>query len=460
MNLYDIYYKLPLDYQNILISLYGYYWRNHRFGGVFYQEYKAALAREFYSFDEWNNYSTNELRRLLLHAFDTVPFYKEKYKKKGITRNFLSTISLDQICELPYLEKEELRKFGKTTLLSTNKEKGIFNYSSGSTGTPTAVYFSKRFHQKWFAICEARIRNWAGVSKDNPRGMIGGRRIIPDSILKPPYYRYNSAEKQTYFSAYHLTPKTVHNYVEGMYKNHVEYMTGYAMSNFILADFIEINNLEVPKLKAVLTSSEKLTPEMRKTIERVYDCKTYDGYSGSEACGLISETCKGDLLVSPDVGIMEFIKDDGSYAHNGEEGEIVSTGFLNYDQPLIRYRIGDRARLSLDQKLSTNHSMVKIEEILGRVEDVVVGRDGRAMVRFHSLYLDIKGLISAQIIQHDYERFSFNLVCDSSFSKKLAETILKKRLESQLGNIEIQFNYLKNLPIEKNGKIKAVISNL
>ena len=37
---------------------------------------------------------------------------------------------------------------------------------------------------------------------------------------------------------------------------------------------------------------------------------------------------------------------------------------------------------------------------------------------------------------------------------------LKKRLESQLGKIEIQFNYLKNLPIEKNGKIKAVISNL
>ena len=88
---------------------------------------------------------------------------------------------------------------------------------------------------------------------------------------------------------------------------------------------------------------------MRKIIERVYDCKVFDGYSGSEACGLISETQQGELLVSPDAGIMEFIKDDGSYAKNGEVGEIISTGFLNYDQPLIRYKIGDMALLSQNQ---------------------------------------------------------------------------------------------------------------
>ena len=86
------------------------------------------------------------------------------------------------------------------------------------------------------------------------------------------------------------------------------------MSNFFLADFIEKNNLKAPKMKAVITSSEKLTTEMRKVIERVYDCKAFDSYSGSEFCGLISESQEGELLVSPDVGIMELIKDDGSYA--------------------------------------------------------------------------------------------------------------------------------------------------
>jgi phenylacetate-CoA ligase len=292
------------------------------------------------------------------------------------------------------------------------------------------------------------------------RGMIGGRRILPESELKPPYYRYNIFEKQTYFSAYHLTPETAADFLEGMKKHNVEYMTGYAMSNFFLADFIDNSNLTAPKMKAVITSSEKLTAEMRKVIERVYDCKTFDGYSGSEFCGLISETQEGELLVSPDVGIMEFVKDDGSYARNGEIGEIVSTGFLNYDQPLIRYRIGDLALLSGNQIPKSKHCMTKIDEIIGRIEDIIIAKDGRKIVRFHSLFLDIVGLIAAQIEQHDYEHISFNLVSDESFTKMTSEKIIKTRLESQLGKVEVEFNYLRELPVEKSGKIKAVISHI
>ena len=355
---------------------------------------------------------------------------------------------------------DQLRKFGKTTILSTKKGNGTFFYSSGSTGTPTALYFGKAFHQKWSGIFEARIRNWAGVNKSMARGMIGGRRILPESELKPPYYRYNIFEKQTYFSAYHLTPETAADFLEGMKKHNVEYMTGYAMSNFFLADFIENSNLIAPKMKAVITSSEKLTAEMRKVIERVYDCKTFDGYSGSEFCGLISETQEGELLVSPDVGIMEFVKDDGSYARNGEVGEIVSTGFLNYDQPLIRYKIGDMALLSGNQIPKSKHCMTKIDEIIGRIEDIIIAKDGRKIVRFHSLFLDIVGLIAAQIEQHDYEHISFNLVSDESFTKMTSEKIIKTRLESQLGKVEVEFNYLRELPVEKSSKIKAVISHI
>lgn len=458
MNYYKLYYKLPIILQNTCISLYGLYWKNHRFGGVFKNSYEEALERECYSYKQWEEYQTEELRKLLIHAYDTVPFYEKKYANAGITRKLLASITLDELKAIPYLTKDELRKYGNTTLLSSKRGKGIFLYSSGSTGTPTALYFGKPFHQRWFGICEARIRNWAGVDKTMARGMIGGRRILPESELKPPYYRYNIFEKQTYLSAYHLTPSTVANYVEGMKKHEVMYMTGYAMSNFFLADFIEKNNLSVPKMRAVLTSSEKLTKEMRKVIERVYDCKVFDGYSGSEACGLISETQQGELLVSPDVGIMEFIKDDGSYAHNGEVGEIISTGFLNYDQPLIRYKIGDRALLSQNQTTKSNLCMTKVDEIIGRVEDTIVAKDGRKMVRFHSIYLEVDGLVTAQIVQHDFEYISFNLVVDESYNKAASEKIIKTRLESQLGEVEIAFNYLNALPTEKNGKVKAVIS--
>ena len=105
--------------------------------------------------------------------------------------------------------------------------------------------------------------------------MIGGRRILPDAQPSPPYYRYNFIEKQVYFSAYHLTPLAVKNYVEGIKKYSVEYMVGYAFSNYLLAKLIVEQGIQVPELKAVLTSSEKLTKEMRDTFRKAYNCKAF-----------------------------------------------------------------------------------------------------------------------------------------------------------------------------------------
>jgi phenylacetate-CoA ligase len=217
-------------------------------------------------------------------------------------------------------------------------------------------------HQKWSGAFECRIRNWANLSIKDGRGMIGGRRVVTQSDSNGPFYRYNYFEDQIYFSAYHISSNTTQDYVNAIEKYKPSYMTGYAMSNHILARFIEQNNLKVSPLKAVITSSEKLTMEMRDTFARVYGCKTYDSYSGVEACSLISECEFGKLHVSPDVGYIEFIKEDGSYANLGEYGEMVCTGFLNYDQPLIRYRIGDVAKIrGIDSDL---HKSINIPTVI------------------------------------------------------------------------------------------------
>ncbi|MGV6846541.1 MAG: hypothetical protein ACWA42_10490, partial [Lutibacter sp.] len=77
---------------------------------------------------------------------------------------------------------------------------------------------------------------------------------------------------------------------------------------------------------------------MKKTISQTFNCKVFDAYSGVEACGLISENIHGELLFSPDSGILEIIDKNGNPSNKGEVGEVVSTGFINYNQPLIRYR--------------------------------------------------------------------------------------------------------------------------
>ena len=452
-----IYKYAPIFIQNIGISIYGYKWKKRRFGGIFKSEYKQYINRESFTRNDWINYQNSELKKLFNHAQKEVPYYKVLFEKHHIDVNKIDLITLK---EVPHLEKSTLRELGEKSLLSFKKEHGgEFYSSSGSTGTPTKILFSSAMHQRWSAAFEARIRNWAGLSIKNSRGTIGGRRVVLKGESKGPFYRYNYFEKQVYFSAYHINSANTSNYLEAMNKYRLDYMTGYAMSNFFLARFIEDNNIKAPKLKAVITSSEKLTEEMRNTFKRVYGCKTYDSYSGVEACGLISECEYGKLHISEDVGHIELIKEDGTNADLGEIGEMVCTGFLNYDQPLIRYRIGDMARLSLKQSCECKRNMPIIDEIIGRVENIVVGQDGREMVRFHGIFINIPKIIEGQIIQHTLSQFEIKLVTSNQLSLDEID-LIRQRMKSQLGKIELNINIVESIPRNNNGKFQAVISHV
>jgi phenylacetate-CoA ligase len=455
-----IYPKLPISMQNFTISIFGLFWFKRRFGGIYKKELVRFKERENFSIEQWELYIKVELRKVLINAFFNIPFYNQKLVNAGFKLDALRVFELGDLPKLPFLEKDDLRRFGKTTLLSNVLDKdGEFFASSGSTGTPTQIYFSKKMHQKWSACFEARIRNWAGLTIKTPRGMIGGRRVVKEGNSKGPFYRYNFAEKQTYFSAYHINSATVSDYIQGMSKHRVEYMTGYAMSNYFLAKFIEKSGLKAPKLKAVITSSEKLTAEMRDTFKRVYGCNTFDSYSGVEACGLISECEHGKLHMSPDAGILEVVKPDGENALPGETGELICTGLLNFDQPLIRYRIGDVVTLSSDQICKCGRNMPIVDEIMGRIEDTVVGSDGRLMVRFHGIFVGLPSIVEGQIIQEEVDSFEINVVLTSKLTEDISSTI-KERMVSQLGEVDVKIFELESIPRNQNGKFQAVISKV
>jgi phenylacetate-CoA ligase len=319
--------------------------------------------------------------------------------------------------------------------------------------------YSKKMHQRYFALFERYINNWAGLDYKVPRGVIGGRRIIQEGESSGPYYRYNYIEKQTYFSAYHISESTVKNYLEGIIKNKVEYMTGYASANYFLAKFIENTGLKAPKLRAVLTSSEKLTDEMRDTFRRVYGCEAFDSYNGVECCNLISECEHKNLHIIPDVGIVEVINADGTSTLPGDIGEIISTGLLNFNQPLIRYRMGDLVRISKNQNCKCGRDMIVVDEIIGRIEDTVIGPDGRKMVRFHGVFIGIPQIIESQVIQHSILDYEIKLVVSEDLSEQQLNSV-RQKLDSQLGHVNLEINIVEEISRSSNGKFKSVISHV
>lgn len=455
-----IYPYLPVAFQNLAISAYGWYWKQRRFGGIYSEAYRGFKERESFSFSQWHDYQTIELRKLLSHAFETVPYYHKSFKKAGFELSRLKKFEISDLEKIPILSKEDLRKYGTTELLSKKREKsGRFFQSSGSTGTPVSILYSHAFHQRINAAMEARVRNWAGITFRDPRGMIGGRRILPKAEAGSPFYRYNFFENQTYFSAYHISEANALSYLKGIKKNKVAWMTGYAVSNYLLAKLFDELKLEVPPLKAVITSSEKLDPMMRQVLEEVYKCKVFDSYSGVENCALISQNVD-ELFINPDVGIVEIQQQNNAIqVASSLEGDIICTGLLNWDQPLIRYQIGDQIKMASKQSASIIQ-MPLVEEIIGRTEDVIQTSDGRIMVRFHGIFTGIDSIQLGQVIQKSLLNFIVRIQTSRTLYK---EEILQieKRMKSQVGaESTIQVEQVSSIPLSKNGKFKAVISEL
>ncbi len=450
-----IYQRSPFWLQNAMVSLYGAWWHWLRFGGDYSRYTEEIRQREFFTSSQWQEFQQAKLINLLRLCVDDVPYYKNNWSQSQ-----KESALVGDLANLPLLEKKALRGFESSFYRQASG--GLFKqtfHTSGTTGTPISTTFTLPELRESLAVREVRSANWAEVSFSQPRATFSGRMVEPDPEEKRNVYRYNAAEKQVYFSAFHLSPATAHSYVEALKKHKVVWLTGYAVSYYLLARYILEQQIEVPQLKAVITTSEKLTDQMRDVMEKAYGCKVFEEYSTVESALFASECEHGRLHVSPDVGIVEILRPDGTPCEAGEVGEVVTTCLFRSYQPLIRFRLGDLAAWD-PEPCPCGRQMPVIKEVVGRIEDVVTGPDGRQLVRFHGIFTDQPHIIEGQIIQETLTDFTVRLVPTSEFSE-MDEHDVRQRMRQRLGDqVTIKIEKVTSIPRSTSGKFRAVISKV
>jgi len=175
---------------------------------------------------------------------------------------------------------------------------------------------------------------------------------------------------------------------------------------------------------------------------------------------LFASECEyGRLHLSPDAGITEILRPDGSPCQAGEVGEVVSTAFLNTYQPLVRYRLGDLAAWA-PEPCPCGRQMPVLQEVVGRLEEVVTGPDGRQLVRFHGIFTDQPNIIEGQIIQESLRDFRVKVVTTDGFSEE--DTLeIRRRMAARLGgDINVLIEKVDAIPRSSSGKFIAVISKV
>lgn len=457
MNLLALYHQLPYPLKVIAASARGFALSRWRYSASTEQLVQAALERETWPAEKIRAYQQEQLAKILDLAAKNVPYYRHAWE---LRRRNGDHASWEILTNWPVLHKSTVREQPRAFLSDKHGINTLFaEHTSGTTGTPLTFFQSREALISWYALVEARSRRWYGVDRSTRWAILGGQTVTSINAQKPPYWVWNQAFSQLYLSTYHISHRTVSAYVDALRNHRIEYLYGYTSAVENLAALIQETGADVPQLKVIVTNAEPLFEHQAQRIRSVFGCPVRNSYGLSEqVCGA-SECDAGSLHLWPEAGLVEVLgEEEDRTLLNGQTGRMIATGLLNPAMPLIRYEVGDRGSLA-DKACACGRSLPILQSIEGRMDDVILTRDGRRIGRLDPVFKADLPIREAQIIQESLDCIQVMFVPAAGLRQSHIKD-LERRLTDRLGEMEIRLTSVDSIPRGPNGKFRAVISKL
>lgn len=452
-----VYQRLPAPLQSAVAGARGRQLRAWRYGPETDVLVEEALRRESWSTDQWRSWREKRLVALLDRAATRVPYYREQWAER---RRRGDRASWQLLENWPVLEKDVLRAAPESFVADDRSTSAMFHeHTSGTTGKPLDLWFSRDAVMQWYALVEARWRAWYGVSRHDPWAIFGGQLVTRMERRRPPFWVWNGALEQLYCSSYHLAPDLIRHYVLALKHYRVRYIWGYSSSLYTLARGILADGASADlQLRVVATNAEPLYEHQREVMERAFGCPVYETYGMSETTAAASQCEAGRLHLWPEASLVEVLDGDRALPP-GETGDLVCTGFLNADMPLIRYRVGDRGALAAESAAACacGRTLPVLAAVEGRSDDVLVTADGRRIGRLDPVFKGNLPLLEAQIVQEAIGRLRLRYVPAPGFTDEHAHEIVS-RIRDRMGDVTVELEPLAAIPRSANGKMRAVVN--
>ncbi|WP_025270268.1 phenylacetate--CoA ligase family protein [Hippea sp. KM1] len=312
------------------------------------------------------------LRNTVERVYNLVPFYKKKFDEAGVKPDDVKT--LDDLKRLPFTTKQDLRDNYPFGLFTIPLEQVVrVHASSGTTGKPTVVGYSKRDIEVWSNLM-ARSFAAAGVEKGD--------------IIQNAYgYGLFTGGLGAHYGGEKLGA-TVIPISGGNTKKQIMIMKDFGSTvltatpsyTLYLAETIRDMGIKRDELKirVGILGAEPWSEEMRNMIEEKLNIDAIDIYGLSEIMGpgvaIECKEAKHGLHIWEDAFIPEIIDPEtGEVLPDGEEGELVITTILKEAMPLIRYRTRDITRI-IKEPCICGRTHRRIERIKGRSDDMLIIR--------------------------------------------------------------------------------------
>lgn len=315
-----------------------------------------------------------KLKETVRYIYEKVAPYREKMDQAGVKPDEIQ--SLADLKKLPFTYKADFRDHYPMGLFAVDKKELVrFHASSGTTGKPTVVGYTRHDLDVWLNNV-ARVACMGGASSEDVAqisfgygtftgalGLHGGLETIGASVIP---MSSGNTKKQIMF-------------LQDMGVTLLVATPSYALH---LGEELRARGIDPEKdlmVRIGLFGGEGMTEPMRDEMHKVWG-KSFlctQNYGMSELCGPgVAGECRElkGMHINEDWFIPEIIDPETEEVlPPGERGELVVTCLGKEALPLVRYRTGDMTRL-LYEPCKCGRTTVRMENISGRADDMLVIR--------------------------------------------------------------------------------------
>lgn len=417
--------------------------RNINNGIFILRNYPKFLKSQYLSKNELQNLQVIKLKKLLLETVHNVPYYKP-YARVINFNNF----SIEELQKLPIVNKTLIRE--NYSLFINEKyasKKLLYKSTSGSTGQPFKVpkfYYSDALEQCMM------FRAWSfnpAYQYNFHQPCIVLRSFSPEA--GKPLFKQDKILNYWYLSPYDINQQNLNVYLNVFKKSKAKLLRGYPSSIYILTLLLKENNIKIPQIKTIFTSSENLLPQYKQVIEEYWQIPIIDWYGQNERTVTAQKCIHGNYHNNDEYGLLEL---DNNH-------QIIATSLHNNIMPLLRYATNDIAIPTTVNTCACGRGLsIPFAGINGRADDLLVKDDGTviATVNIYNAMEKFQEVKQFKIIQELDKSVQLFLSENKPLSHEYIVKI-EKELHQRLGNVPIHTTIVKEIERDRlTGKIKSI----
>lgn len=312
------------------------------------------------------------LRKLLQHAYDTVPFYREQFERADFHP---FEVSVDRPLPLPVLTRDHVR-FNSTSLLSSAYRPVDLRPASASPVAGLPV----RFHRNVEAVrnkvaLKLTMDMWSGFNMGDSVMMLWGANCGPSREAN---WKWRMCEgvfmRQSPVPPGAAGRETLDRLRWRYEKQRPKVLYGRSTVLTAFASYLQDHGVS-HRPQTVITISDVLDRQGRRLIESTFKTRPYV-YYGMQDVGMIGAECKEHegMHFHPWGSYVEF--DPVGESKEGTVYRLLVTDLLNYAQPFIRYDTEDCVTLA-PQTCSCSRWFPLVDQVLGRIQNGAVYANGK-----------------------------------------------------------------------------------